>query len=144
MKPRDELPKRYGVVAVILREEKLLVIRRSRFVRAPRKYCFPGGHVEQGESHAEALAREMREELGAVVTSSRPLWSNVTRWNIELNWRQAFLADDSPVTPDQQEVESAEWMTIPQIRKLRGLLSSNLDFLAAMDNGEFSLLPSAP
>jgi len=140
MKPQHKLPKRHGVVGVVLREDQLLVIRRSQNVRAPGKYCFPGGHVEAGETHAEALTRELHEELGATVVSSRPLWSNVTRWNIELNWRQAFLSADSAIVPDQVEVESAQWLTIPQIRGMNGVLSSNLDFLTAMENGEFELL----
>jgi len=33
-------------------------------------YKFPGGGVEDGESHAEALVREIREEAGLVAGSS--------------------------------------------------------------------------
>ncbi len=32
----------------------------------PDVWDLPGGHVEQGESEPQALAREMREELGVL------------------------------------------------------------------------------
>lgn len=35
---------------------------------------FPGGKVEQGESDAEALARECQEELDVELTVGRHLW----------------------------------------------------------------------
>jgi 8-oxo-dGTP diphosphatase len=37
------------------------------------RWEFPGGKVVAGESEAQALAREIREELGVDITASRPL-----------------------------------------------------------------------
>jgi len=47
---KDESPlsPRRGVVAVVMRGEQFLVIRRSQHVRAPGMYCFPGGTIEAG------------------------------------------------------------------------------------------------
>ena len=64
---------RRGVVAVVVREARLLVVRRSALVEAPRAYCFPGGGIEPGETESEALRREMVEELAAEVVPVRQL-----------------------------------------------------------------------
>ena len=48
MDPRQTKTDRRGVVAVVVLEERFLVIRRSQEVVAPGTYCFPGGAVEAG------------------------------------------------------------------------------------------------
>jgi 8-oxo-dGTP diphosphatase len=57
--------KRVRVVAAILRRGgRVLVTRRHGHAERGGQWEFPGGKVEAGESEAEALAREIREELG--------------------------------------------------------------------------------
>ena len=51
------------VAAVIERENRFLVTRRQDGVHLAGFWEFPGGKVADGESHAEALRREMHEEL---------------------------------------------------------------------------------
>jgi len=54
---------RVGVGAVILHEDKVLLVRRGQ---SPSfgKWSLPGGLVELGESTREAIAREIMEECG--------------------------------------------------------------------------------
>ena len=71
---------RLAVSAAIFRDGKILLVRRAR---APARgvYTLPGGRVEFGETLAEALTREIREE---------------TQLNIEIiglaGWREALPA----------------------------------------------------
>lgn len=51
------------VSAAFVRDERLLLALRGPGSHAG-KWCTPGGKVDPGESHAAALARELREELG--------------------------------------------------------------------------------
>jgi len=54
---------RVGVGAVILHDEKVLLVRRGK---SPSfgKWSLPGGLVELGETTREAIAREIVEECG--------------------------------------------------------------------------------
>lgn len=53
------------VVACRHPDGRWLLIRRSATVRVPLRVCFPGGWIDAGESQADAVRREMREELNA-------------------------------------------------------------------------------
>ena len=51
------------VAAIIERDGKVLICRRAEGHAHEGKWEFPGGKVEDGESLADALARELQEEL---------------------------------------------------------------------------------
>ncbi len=53
------------VVGALVRDGQVLLVHRRADKRAnPDVWDLPGGVVEEGESELEALARELREELG--------------------------------------------------------------------------------
>lgn len=55
------------VAAAIARSGCCLVAQRGPGMTLPGKWEFPGGKVEPGEAPEGALAREILEELGAVI-----------------------------------------------------------------------------
>ncbi len=55
------------VAAVIERDGKYLITQRRASAVLPLLWEFPGGRVEEGESDAEALKREVRHRLGAEI-----------------------------------------------------------------------------
>lgn len=55
------------VAAVIESDDRFLVTRRPRGVHLEGMWEFPGGKIDLDESDADALRREIREELGADV-----------------------------------------------------------------------------
>ena len=60
----------YRVSAVILRNDRLLTMQDNLY-----SYSYlPGGRVKMGETAADALRREMIEELHADLPLIRPLW----------------------------------------------------------------------
>jgi len=129
MSSTPQEPERHGVIAVCTREDKLLVIRRSRFVIAPGTLCFPGGGIEPDETPEQALVREFREELGETIIPVRQIWESTTPWRVHLRWWTVRLPEPFTLTPNPQEVESATWLTFAELRKHPDLLSSNLPFL---------------
>jgi len=143
MSTSSELPIRRGVVAVVMRGDRFLVIRRSQHVRAPGIHCFPGGSIELGESEADAVRREMLEELSLVATPTRLLWRSVTPWNVVLAWWLTEI--DAVVEPNANplEVESFEWLGAADIRCLPQLLASNIEFLDAWESGRLTCRDNA-
>lgn len=131
--------RRYGVVAVILRAERFLVIRRSQQVAAPGKYCFPGGGIETGETESVALERELLEELNVPIVPQHCLWQSVTPWRVALSWWLAELPAGLEPTPTPAEVESIHWLTAAEMAALPELLESNHHFLAAWRDGVIRL-----
>lgn len=127
---------RRGVVIVVSHAEQLLVIRRSVHVVAPRKHCFPGGHIEPGETEEMAVVREFHEELGGRVTPGARLWTSVSPRGVRLNWWSAALIDaEAPLAPNPAEVEEAFWCGRDEMARLPDLLDSNREFLVALAEG---------
>ncbi len=54
------------VAAILEREGRILIGQRQPGQSHPLKWEFPGGKVEPGETPAQALSRELEEELGMV------------------------------------------------------------------------------
>ena len=57
------------VAAIIIYDEKILCMQRSqgKHEYVSCKYEFPGGKIELGESHVNALMRELKEEMNIEV-----------------------------------------------------------------------------
>ncbi len=130
---------RQGAVAVVVRDGRLLVIRRSQQVVAPRKFCFPGGGVEAGETEEIALVREIWEELRVPVRPVRRLWRSVTPWHVALSWWLCDLDAAAMPVPNPLEVESVHWFAPTEVAQLADLLESNRHFLQALASGEITL-----
>lgn len=134
--PEEQPILRYGAVAVIVRQQRLLVIRRSQHVIAPGDYCFPGGGIEPGETETQALVRELREELNCDVRPLKRLGETVSHWRVHLAWWHSALADDAQLAPNPLEVAAIHWLTPEEIIALPNLLDSNRDFIGSMLRGE--------
>jgi 8-oxo-dGTP diphosphatase len=130
---------RRGAVAVIVRDERLLVICRATSVVAPGAFCFPGGHIEGEETEAEALVRELREELAAAVRPIRRVWQSLSTSGVELYWWFAEIDAACAPTPNPSEVESVHWMTPAELAAHPKTLESNRLFLAAIRAGDAKL-----
>jgi len=137
--PFDDGCRRRGVVAVVVRQGRFLVIRRAAAVVAPGMICFPGGEGEGAETEEETLVREIREELGVAIEPIRRVWRSVTPWQVELSWWLSRIAEGELLRPNPAEVASVHWQTAGELRRLPNLLESNHHFLDALDAGEILL-----
>lgn len=136
---RPQTRRKKGVVGVIFRDDRLLIIRRSLTVTAPGKLCLPGGGIEAGEREDEALVREMEEELAIAVTPTRLCWRSVTPWGTNLAWWLADLDASVDPIPNPDEVAEYFWMTREEIHRAPDMLPSLPVFLDAWQSGEVDL-----
>lgn len=119
-----------GVIAVIRRDERLLVIQRSAHVRVPLAWCFPGGEIEPGESQADALIREMQEELNADVAPGELLMTQTKHdGRLVLYCWSADLLTPEP-RPNPAEVAQFAWLTPDELRNRPGILPGTPEILA--------------
>ena len=139
MEKIPETPGRRGAVAIIVRDGRMLVIRRSRQVIAPLMYCFPGGGIEDGETEQSAVVREVYEEVGVQIRPLRRLWECVTAWKVHLAWWLAEMDPAAVTMPNPREVESIHWFTPGEMAGLSELLESNREFLEMIRRGEICL-----
>ncbi|MFM1989174.1 MAG: 8-oxo-dGTP diphosphatase [Pseudomonadota bacterium] len=127
-------------VGVVLRDDGHVLIGQRP---AGKPYAgwweFPGGKLEAGESVADALARELHEELGLDVLESSPwvvrghayphatvrLWfRRVRRWRGEprpregqaLAWRQLEAIDVAPLLP--ASIAPIGWLRLPPLYRI--------------------------
>lgn len=118
-----------GVLGVIRRDGRLLMIQRSRTVRAPLAWCFPGGTVEPGESQTEALVREMREEVSLDVAPGRLLTTQTKHdGGLVLYCWSAEILRGEPI-PNPREIANVRWMTPGEIRAHDGMLPGTTEIL---------------
>ena len=137
-------PGRRGAVAIILRGQTMLVVRRSRTVVAPLCYCFPGGGIEPGESEEAALVR--RNSGGTRRCGPACAAALAVRHRLEgrVAWWLAALDSDAVPVANPAEVESVHWHTPAEMTRLPGLLQSNRLFLELIERGEIRLEDNSP
>lgn len=100
------------VAALITRNSKLLVCQRKRNDTHALKWEFPGGKVERGESLAEALTRELREELGVSAAVGAEVYRTRHHYkelpdDLLLIFFRATIEDSAPL--QNLQFERYEW-----------------------------------
>ncbi|HEX2101891.1 MAG TPA: (deoxy)nucleoside triphosphate pyrophosphohydrolase [Candidatus Synoicihabitans sp.] len=113
------------VCAIIERAGEVLVAQRPPHKLLPLKWEFPGGKVEPGEHAADALVREIREELGCDLVDLEPLPTFVHDYGAVVIEMIPFVAQLSPGAAPLQALEHVS------IRWIRPELLGTIDLAAA-------------
>jgi 8-oxo-dGTP diphosphatase len=99
------------VAAVVQKNERYLITQRRPNAVLPLLWEFPGGRVEDGESDADALRREVMERLGADVEVGQ-LISFVSHpyehYTVDLHLYECRLKSDSL---EPRAVNAYQWVT---------------------------------
>ena len=97
-------------------EPALLMEVRSLNVWQPGEICFPGGHIEAGETCIDTALRETYEELGILPSSVNVLQRMEPEWHKEKMFVYPVLAEIDTFEPERlllREEEVSEVFTMP-------------------------------
>ena len=99
---------RPSVRGIIFRDGKLALIHNGKF----DYYMFPGGGIEEGESHEETLIREVKEESGLVVIpESIKEYGSALRLSASLSRKDTIFEQENYyyLCEAKEDVESPEY-----------------------------------
>jgi 8-oxo-dGTP diphosphatase len=97
------------VATALLRDGAVLAAQRTRPAELAGRWELPGGRVERGETEADAVVRELREELGAEVRVTGRLGTDLPLTDVLLRVHTAELAPGSP-EPKPLEHAALRWV----------------------------------
>ena len=105
--------KHIEVVAAIIQKGSAILATQRGYGDLKDGWEFPGGKVEPGEAHDEALIREIKEELQANINVGERLitvnYNGYEKFDLTMYCYLCTLTEDSHVT--LLEHEAAKWLT---------------------------------
>jgi 8-oxo-dGTP diphosphatase len=125
------------VAAVIERSDRRILIGQRRHGdTSPLKWEFPGGKVRRGETFEQALARELREELGVTLTKSAEIASvrhqyAATPEELEIHF---FAAQIAELDASPNAFEQTAWV-LPRELSAYDFLAANRELIANLATG---------
>lgn len=125
------------VTAVIERSDRRFLIgQRQRHDTSPLKWEFPGGKMEEGETPEAALARELREELGATLDKALEMARTRHKYQsspeeLEIRFYAASIKE-TELTPNA--FEQIAWV-LPKELGNYDFLAANLPLIAQLATG---------
>lgn len=125
-------PIKRGAIGILHNGLKLLLIRRAKHLVFGHTWCFPGGHIEKGETSHDAIRREFQEELSVTATPIERLGAiQIAQIGYVLVvWRMDH--HEQPLIANPQEIAEMQWLMPSEVRSLKNSLPSNERVLAML------------
>lgn len=110
-----------AIIVLVERGKELLLARSRHFL--PGIYSVLAGFVEPGESLEEAVAREVKEEVGVTVKDIKYFGSQP--WPFPHSLMIGFTAQyaDGEISLEDSEIEDAGWYTADHLPQIPGKIS---------------------
>ena len=122
-------------LCMVYRGEEILL--QNRVKTDWRGYCFPGGHVEPGESIVESVIREMKEETGLLVSNLR--LCGIKQFPIDGGRYLVFFFKTDRFTGEliSSDEGKMEWVCRKDLPK-RNTVSDFMDMLKVFDRDDLT------
>ncbi len=105
-------------VGVIVSGSEFFLTRRHPNVHQGGKWEFPGGKVEADETVAQALHRELKEEVAIDVLSCMPLIEIAHDYGDKQVLLDVYLVDNFQGEPSAQEGQQQGWFALEQLTEI--------------------------
>ncbi len=110
-------------VAVIVKNNRVLISKRPEHVHQGGLWEFPGGKIEPGETLLSAMEREIQEELAIKVLKSRPLIKIAHHYPDKSVLLETHIIEDfeGQQYPEHEmslgcEAQAVQWVDISQLK----------------------------
>lgn len=127
-------------LAIAQRDGKMLLIQRKDTEGMwDRKWEFPGGKVDPGESHEQAVIRELKEETGLDVLSKEFLGDHTHDWQLQDHILRVHLhlfhchMGAGEVIHEKRNAHQTRWVSLQEAYALE-MLEANIDILKRFKN----------
>ena len=105
-------------VGVIIREEQYFLTKRLENAHQGGKWEFPGGKMENDETVAQALYRELKEEVAIEILSCQPLIEISHDYGDKKVLLDVYLVDNFQQEPVAQEGQESGWFSLNELVNL--------------------------
>ena len=105
-------------VGVIIQDGHVFLTKRHHDVHQGGKWEFPGGKVELDESVAEALHRELQEEVSIDILSAQALMVIEHDYGDKKVKLDVFVVDNFLNEPEAQEGQEQAWVEMNKLESL--------------------------
>jgi len=121
------------VAAGILRDSRrrILIAQRPPGAHVGGFWEFPGGKLHPGETPAQALHRELQEELGVVVEAAVPFMTYRHEYPGRIVELHVFLVDEYSGEPRGVEGQPLRWVSVAEL-PAAGLLEADQPIAVAL------------
>ena len=122
-------------LCMISRDDEILL--QNRVKTDWRGYCFPGGHVEPGESIVDSVTREMKEETG--LTIKHPKLCGIKQFPIDGGRYLVFFFKTCEFTGELRSSEEGkvEWISRKDLPHIAAV-SDFMDMLKIFDRDDLT------
>lgn len=105
-------------VGVIAKGDQIFLTKRAAHQHQGGKWEFPGGKREADETMAEALARELHEEVGIAVHTAQSLITIHHDYSDKSVTLDVYWVRDFDGEPEAKESQQSMWVAISALPKI--------------------------
>lgn len=124
-----------AVIALLRKADRYLIILRAQQVSSGGYWAPLSGRIEPGETQADAVVREVREEIGLTVEPVAKVWEcDTDDGRYVLHWWTAEPVDSGELKLDPAEVADVRWVTPAEFLQLEPTFEGDRYFFERLAN----------